>query len=404
MGICREGTCPGVQRITKPVVDRCGPGLTARVGVTTHPLDCVDCLPVMPSMSKKAPMPRRGGVLPLLLLSSLGLSSLLLAGCGRNDAARMETADRPVAVTTTVLLGTAQARESVTITAKVSDVVTRLAFDSGQRVRAGQLLADMSSRAQQADVAAAEAALRDAEQQLRRGGELAREQLIARGQYDTLRANRDAAAASVQAKRASVADRTITAPFAGVLGLRQVSPGALVTPGTVITTLDDDSTIKLDFTLPEAALSSLDVGQAIAAGSDAWPGERFEGHIANIDSRVDPETRAVRVRAELPNPDGKLRQGMLLRVQVRLPSRQALVLPELAVQQEAEQSYVFRVGPGDTVEQVPIKLGTRREGAVEVVSGLRAGDRIVVEGTVKLHAGSRIVEAGRAQPAVPATR
>jgi membrane fusion protein (multidrug efflux system) len=272
-------------------------------------------------------------------------------------------------------------------------VVTRLAFDSGDRVRKGQLLADMNSRAQQADVAAAEAALRDAEQQLRRGAELARAQLIARGQYDTLRANRDAAAASVQARRASVADRTITAPFDGVLGLRQVSLGALVSPGTVITTLDDDRTIKLDFTLPEAALSSLHPGQAISATSDAWPGQAFEGRIADIDSRVDPETRAVRVRAELPNPDGRLRQGMLMRVRVQLPARQALVLPELAVQQEAEQSSVFRVGAGDTVAQVPVKLGTRRQGVVEVVSGLRPGDRIVVEGTVKLHDGDHVVEA-----------
>jgi membrane fusion protein, multidrug efflux system len=366
-------------------------------------------------MSKKVPCRERpraraGRLLPILLLPGL-----LLGACGRDKAADHKSgASRPVTVTTTILrlrpfndalqaLGTAQANESVTITAKVSDVITRLAFDSGERVHKGQLLADMNSRAQQADVAAAEAALRDAEQQLQRGGELAKAQLIARGQYDTLRANRDAAAASVQAKRASVADRTISAPFDGVLGLRQVSLGALVSPGTVITTLDDDRTIKLDFTLPEAALSALSRGQEITATSDAWPGQTFAGRIADIDSRVDPETRAMRVRAELPNPDVKLRQGMLLRVQVQLPTRQALVLPELAVQQEAEQSSVFRVDAGDKVEQVPIKLGTRREGVVEVISGLKPGDRVVVEGTVKLHPGDHIVEAGAGSGAAAAT-
>lgn len=344
----------------------------------------------------------RSPALACLLLST-GVACVL-AGCGKKAPTDRKGADRPVAVTSTVVqpqaihdsvqaLGTAQADESVTITAKVSDVVSRLAFDSGQRVRAGQLLADMNSRAQQADVAAAEAALRDAAQQLRRGEELARQQLIARGQLDTLRANRDAAAAAVQAKRASVADRTITAPFAGVLGLRQVSLGALVSPGTVITTLDDDRTIKLDFTLPEAALSAVAVGQDIDATSDAWPGMTFDGRIGSIDSRVDPDTRAVKVRAELPNPDGRLRPGMLLRVQVRLPTRQALVLPELAVQQEAEQSSVFRIA-GDTARQVPVRLGTRQDGKVEVLSGLKAGDRVVVEGTVKLHDGSRVVEAG----------
>jgi membrane fusion protein (multidrug efflux system) len=350
-------------------------------------------------MSKRAFSPTAALAATLVLV-------LAVAGCGKSDKGETRK-DAPATVTTTRVqpqpwqdslqaLGTAQARESVTITAKISDVVTRLAFDSGQRVRAGQLLADMNSRAQQADVAAAQAALRDAEQQQRRGAELAKAQLLARGQYDTLRANRDAAAASLQSKHAAVADRTIVAPFAGVLGLRQVSVGALVAPGTVITTLDDDSTIKLDFTMPEASLSSLAPGQSITAASDAWPGVSFDGRIADIDSRVDPQTRAVRVRAELPNPDAKLRPGMLLRVQVQLPPRQALVLPELAVQQEAEQGYVFRVGAGDKVEQVPVKLGTRRSGQVEVVSGLNAGDRVVVEGTVKLHAGSRVVESGNA--------
>jgi membrane fusion protein (multidrug efflux system) len=356
-------------------------------------------------MSRRA-LPR-GVVLALL-------AGGLLAACGKQASSDGKAVDRPVAVTATVVrpqsihdsvqaLGTAQAQESVTITAKVSDVVTRLAFDSGQRVRAGQLLADMNSRAQQADVAAAEAALRDAEQQLRRGQELADQQLVARGQLDTLRANRDAAAAAVQARRASVADRAITAPFAGVLGLRQVSLGALVSPGTVITTLDDDRTIKLDFTLPEAALSAVAVGQSIDAGSDAWPGVEFSGRIANIDSRVDPETRAIRVRAELPNPDGRLRPGMLLRVQVQLPSRGALMLPELAVQQEAEQSAVFRI-VGDTAHLVPVTLGTRQQGRVEVVAGLKAGDRVVVEGTVKLHDGSRVTIVGNADARANAAR
>jgi membrane fusion protein (multidrug efflux system) len=339
---------------------------------------------------------RRNFLLPLLMWA-------LLSACGRSPPAAAK-GDHPVAVTTMTVrpqgihdrveaLGTAQARESVTITAKLSDVVTRLAFDSGQRVHGGQLLADMNSRAQQADVAAAEAALRDAEQQLRRGAELANQQLLARGQLDTLRANRDAAAAAVQAKRAAVADRTITAPFDGVLGLRQVSLGALVAPGAVITTLDDDRTIKLDFTLPEAALSSVAEGQQINAQSDAWPGVRFNGRIATVDTRVDPDTRAVRVRAELPNDDRKLRPGMLLRVEVLLPERSALMVPELAVQQEAEQSSVFRVGADGKADQVPVKLGVRQNGQVEVSSGLRPGDRIVVEGTVKLHAGDRVDEA-----------
>ena len=336
---------------------------------------------------------------------------LLLAACGKSQQG--ERKDVPATVTTMRVaaqpwqdsleaLGTAQANESIAITAKVSDVVTRLAFDSGERVRAGQLLVDMNSSVQRADVAAAAATLRDAEQQLRRGSELARQQLIAQGQLDTLRANRDAAAAALASRRAAVADRTLIAPFAGVLGLRRVSVGALVAPGAIITTLDDDSRIKLDFTVPESALSSLARGQEIGARSDAWPGVAFEGAVADIDSRVDPDTRAVTVRALLPNPDGRLRAGMLLRVAVRLPQRQALVLPEIAVQQEGSQASVFRVGAGDTVALVPVTLGSRDAGKVEVASGLKAGDRIVVEGIVKLHDGSSIVEAKPGAAATPA--
>lgn len=340
--------------------------------------------------------------MPIARAAALLSLAMALVACGKTDQGQRQ--DAPAVVTTMRIapqpwhdsieaLGTARANESVAIVAKVSDVVTRLAFDSGERVRAGQLLVDMNSSAQRADVAAAEAALRDADQQLRRGSELARQQLIAQGQLETLRANRDAAAAALASRRAAVADRTLVAPFAGVLGLRQVSVGALVGPGTTITTLDDDSRIKLDFTVPESALSSLARGQAIAARSDAWPGVAFDGEVADIDSRIDPDTRAVTVRAVLPNPDGRLRAGMLLRVSVRLPVRQALVLPEIAVQQEGSQASVFRVGGGDKVALVPVELGSRREGKVEVTSGLKAGDRIVVDGIVKLHDGSRIVEA-----------
>ena len=346
--------------------------------------------------------------MPMQRAALLIAAMLALAACGSREQG--ERKDAPATVTTMRVaaqpwqdrleaLGTAQANESVAIAAKASDVITRLAFDSGQRVRAGQLLADMNSREQRADVAAAEAALRDAQQQLRRGSELAREQLIAQGQLDTLRANRDAAAAALASRRAAVADRTLVAPFAGVLGLRQVSVGALVGPGTTITTLDDDSRIKLDFTLPESALAAVARGQAIDARSDAWPGIAFAGTIADIDSRIDPDTRAVTVRALLPNPDGRLRAGMLLRVSVRLPERQALALPEIAVQQEGTQASVFRVGAGDTVALVPVTLGSRHAGKVEIASGLKPGDRIVVEGIVKLHDGSRIVEANAAPAA-----
>jgi membrane fusion protein (multidrug efflux system) len=291
-------------------------------------------------------------------------------------------------------LGTVRANESVTITAKVSETVTRVHFDSGDQAKAGQVLVTLSGQAQQAALAEADADFKEAQGLFLREQDLARRQLIAASQFETQRAARDAAKARLDQARAQLSDRVITAPFAGVLGLRQVSEGALVTPGTVITTLDDVRTVRLDFTVPERFLSVLAVGQAVLASADAYPGQTFRGEIESLDSRIDPLTRAVQARARIPNADGRLRPGMLLRVSVQRAGRTTLQVPELALLQVGQQAFLFRVGPDDKVEQVPVTIGARRPGFVEIVAGVRAGERVVVEGTVKLHPGSTVVEAG----------
>lgn len=324
---------------------------------------------------------------------------LALAACGKDQAA----GNRQSAATVTTVrlqpvrwsdeltaLGTAKARESVDITASVTQTVASVDFDSGQYVKRGQGLVTLTQGQQSASVAEAQAALRDAEQLYARNRQLADQQLIARSALETQRTALEAARARVAAQRATVADRVIRAPFDGVLGLRLVSAGTLVSPGTPITTLDDISLIKLDFTFPESALSQLAVGQRIVARSDAWPEQPFEGQVTTIDSRVDPATRAVTVRAEIPNADGRLRPGMLLEVGLERASRETLAIPELALQQSGAQASVFRVEGGNKVKSVPVKIGARRRGEVEIVSGLKAGDRIVVEGTVKLRDGASI--------------
>lgn len=338
------------------------------------------------------------------VLLALGLASLV-AACGKGDAEGGKGGQPPATVTTLQVrpvrwsdelkaLGTANARESVTITASVSQTIASVEFDSGQYVRKGQPLVTLVQGQQAASVAQAQAQLRNAEQLYERNRKLADQQLISRADLDTQRAALEAARAQVATQRATVADRVIRAPFSGVLGLRLVSAGSLVTPGTPITTLDDVSLIKLDFTFPESALSQLAVGQRINARSDAWPGETFVGTVASIDSRVDPVSRAITVRAEIPNADGRLRPGMLLDVGVERAARATLAIPELALQQNGTQASVFRVEPGNKVKEVPVKIGSRRFGEVEVVSGLKPGDRIVVEGTVKLRDGGKIKDVG----------
>ncbi len=298
-------------------------------------------------------------------------------------------------------LGTARAKESVTLTAKVSETVRKVGFDSGDIVRAGDVIVDLSSGAQLAGLEEARASFQDTERQFARGQELAPSKVISESQLDTLRSTRDAAKARMDVVRAQLSDRVITAPFDGILGLSQVSPGTLVTPGTLIATLDDISVIKLDFTVPERYIAVLARGQDIAAKSATYPEREFAGRVASVDSRVDPITRSVTVRAEIPNTERLLRPGMLMSLDVLLAPRQAIVVPEIAILQIGADAFIYRVRADQTVERAKVQLGSRRQGDVEVRSGLAAGDRVVTEGTVKLRDGASVVEAG-AGPGEPA--
>jgi len=176
----------------------------------------------------------------------------------------------------------------------------------------------------------------------------------------------------------------------------------LLRPGDPIATRDDVSLIKLDFTVPESFLAVLKDGLQVQARSAAWPGQDFVGVVRSVDSRVDPVTRAVTVRAEIPNLERMLRPGMLMTVLVQQEPRQALVLPELALIQIGRQAFVFRVRDDASVEQVPVRVGARRRGDVEIVAGLAEGDRVVVEGTVKLRPGAHVVEHAAVPQTLPA--
>jgi len=342
----------------------------------------------------------------------IALLSLALAGCGKQAPAEQKGGDRPVPVTTQVVrmqpwsdtvqaLGNVKARESVTITAKVSETVQRVHFDSGDVVAAGAPLVTLSGQSQQAALVEAQASASEADSLYRRQSELAAQQLIARAALDTQRATRDAARARVAQTRADISDRTIRAPFAGVLGLRQISPGSLVTPGTAIATLDDTARVFVDFPVPEAMLAIVAAGQSLGATSAAYPGRAFDGTVSTIDARVDQATRALTVRGDFANADRALRPGMLLQVTLSRPERPALLVPEIAVVQVGGSAFVYRVGEGGSAQRVDVKIGARRDGLAEVLAGLKAGDRIVVDGTGKLRPGSKVVE-GAMKPAVAA--
>jgi membrane fusion protein (multidrug efflux system) len=288
-------------------------------------------------------------------------------------------------------LGTAQARESIVLTPKVADTIRALRFDSGDRVRRGQVLIEMSSVEQAADLAEARAANQAAQEELRRYQELYNRGFASQARLDAMQAAADAAEARLNAGGSRIADRTIRAPFAGIVGLRTASPGQFMRPGDQIGTLDDVSEIKLDFDVPETQLARVAAGVEIVARTAAYAERTFNGRIANVDSRVDPSTRTVRVRAMLPNSDEVLRPGMLMTVEVRSNPRQALAIPEIAILDQADGAYVFRVAAGEggqqRAEQVRIRTGQRSGGMAEVLDGLALGDQVVTEGLQSVRPG-----------------
>jgi membrane fusion protein (multidrug efflux system) len=334
-----------------------------------------------------------------------------MAACSRADKGSQQAGQTPaINVTTTVVsavpwvdsieaVGTSKARESVTLTAKITETVRKVNFRDGQSVDAGDVLVELTSGQQVAALAEAHATYKDAERLMNRNQDLVRQGTVSRQVGDTAQATHDSTKARVDLLRAQLSDRVVIAPFSGVLGLRQISAGALVTPGAVITTLDDIDAIKLDFAVPERFLSALAPDQDVVARSAAFPEREFRGKVVSLDSRVDPVTRAVLVRAELANTDHALRAGMLLMVNVLRPSREALAVPEIAVVQVGSNAFVYRVGADDKVEQVKVSLGARRRGEVEISEGIEAGARIVVDGTVKLRDGAKITESVATQGA-----
>lgn len=286
-------------------------------------------------------------------------------------------------------LGTARANESVEVTAKVANQVTVVRFDEGQQVRRGDVLVELDGAQARADLAAAEAALAESRSQYQRSRELYTTKVLSDSQIEQIEATFKANQARVDAARARVGDTVVRAPFAGRVGLRRVSVGSLISPGTVITTLDDTSTIKLDFTVPETFLSAVEPGLEVVARSVSYPDENFAGRVSSVDTRVDPATRSVTVRALVPNPQGLLKPGMFLTVRLSRGATDALMVPEEALVPEQGNVFVYVVKDG-VAEKRSVRMGQRRVGEVQVLEGLAAGELVVTEGTQKLRNGAAV--------------
>lgn len=343
------------------------------------------------------------------------LSCLALTACGKADggkagdakagakqppAVTVETATVTTAVIVReiVAVGSVRSDESVTLSPEISGRIAQIGFDEGRAVSKGQMLFELDAAVFRAQLAQAQADHQLAERNNRRGLELFERHLISQQERDTLASSLEAAAAAVALARAQLAKTRITAPFAGIAGLRQVSPGDYVNPGQALVNLEAMERMKIDFRVPEAALPKLSSGQPLAIEFDAWPGERFHGEVYAIDPRVADTTRSIGLRARLPNADGRLRPGLYARIRLETGDRaQVVVVPEQAVFPRGEQQFVYVVSAGEAQER-EIRLGQREPGRAEVLEGLKAGETIVVSGLQKLSSGAKVTTAAAAKP------
>lgn len=291
------------------------------------------------------------------------------------------------------VLGVAKGRQSVTLSAATTQLVDKVRFTPGQQVAQGQILLELKATEQDAGLAQSQAKALQAEREYERWKTLSDKGFASKSALDQYEAAWISAKADVAAAKARQGDRTIRAPFAGVVGLSDIAPGALINPGAPIVTLDAIDTIRVDFQVPDAQLASVREGQAITASVDAYPGEKIVGHIAKLDTRIDERTRALTARAEFPNPNRRLKPGMMMRVAVARGQRETLSAPESALAVQGDSAFVYVVTQKDgkmVAEQRPVITGVRQDGFVELKDGVAAGDKIVADGLNKIQSGQAV--------------
>jgi len=353
-----------------------------------------------------------------ILLAVLAVAALvgLLGGIKGLQIDRMiahgkQAVPPPEAVTTAVAslqswesllpaVGSLAAVQGVTVTAELTGKVVQIAFTPGSLVKAGDLLVKQDTSSEEAQLRSAEAAAALAKLNVERLGKLLAERTIAQSQFDTAEAGYKQAVAQADNIRASIAKKTIRAPFAGRLGIRLVNLGQVINEGEAIVSLQSLDPIYVNFSLPQQQLPSIKPGLAVRVTTDALPGEVVQGRITAINPQVDAATRNIRVQATVANAEERLRPGMYVSVAVVLPGReQVLAIPATAVLYAPYSDSVFIVeDPPDPDPDRPVKvvrqqlaqLGEKHGDFVAVRSGLKEGDSVVSTGVFKLRNGQTV--------------
>ncbi|NBB11393.1 efflux RND transporter periplasmic adaptor subunit [Pseudomonas sp. SLFW] len=313
-------------------------------------------------------------------------------------------------------IGSLKALQGVNLSLEVAGTVKALQFESGQKVKAGQPLLQLDSDVEKALLGTAEADLGLAQVDYGRGSKLVGDAAISKGDFDKLAATQKKAAATVAQLNASLAKKRILAPFSGTIGIRQVDVGDYLASGTVIATLQDLSSLYVDFFVPEQVLPKLALGQQVQVSVGAYPGSTFNASLSAINPKVEDATRNVLVRATLPNPDSKLLPGMFANLQVMLgQDTRELVVPESTITYTLYGNSVFVIVPKKNADGQPekttkgeqqlaverrfVETGERRGGLVIIRKGLKTGEQVVTGGQLKLDNGASV--AISADPAAP---
>ena len=346
------------------------------------------------------------------LLIVLSLVAVMATACGKKDGAGgppgagaggppgggmpplpVETvtlkAETLAAGVTTV--GSLRADELVVVRPEIAGRISHIHFSEGGHVATGQPLFTLDGSLAKASLNEAAANLANSRRAATRAGQLAADKLIAQADYDKARAALGVDEARVASASTTLSKMTLRAPFAGVVGLREVSVGEFVNVGQDLVTLVRLDPIEVDFSVPENALEQLHNGQKVSITVDAFPGDVFGGQVVAIDPVIDPDSRSARLRAQIANPDGRLRPGQFAQLQLDTggnTTNTALLVPEQALMQDGNTRFVYTVVAGKA-HRVEIKTGVRVPGKLQVTEGLKAGDVVITAGQTKpiMHEG-----------------
>ncbi|MFM5211822.1 efflux RND transporter periplasmic adaptor subunit [Aeromonas hydrophila] len=300
---------------------------------------------------------------------------------------RAQTVSQSLAEPSIKLVSKLAANRSVVISPEVTGRIVKIAVRSGQQVKQGDVLIALDAGKQQAELAEQSASVRDESRKLRDMRRLVARGAITTSELEGQEATVAQAQARADAAKYELSLRTLLAPFDGSVSLIDLSEGALVNSGDTLLHLDELAKLRLDLAVPERYLSLLRPGMAVTATSSAWPDQSFRGVLETLDSRVSNDTQNIKARVIIPNPDGQLRPGMLLNVELSLPPQKMTLIPAQSVEYVGEQRFVYRLEPNGKVKRVPVVLGDTHGEEVWVTEGLKVGDRIVVEGLVNLRDG-----------------